>query len=189
SLAGNGQAGVAVEPNRMLGIEHDHVSHDRSEFRRLTGNSNRAATQCQRDQCRDEEYLCRRLGLVVMHGGRVSGRLSAFCPDTGCPEVNEPRSPQLAKAGITSRANQRSCSSNSAGDRPSAQWTMKSSIPGYFSSIDLIPSITCCGEPQNHAFCCTPSRNDGILAGAPGVPQVRPCSSAYRTKPNGANHL
>ena len=27
-------------------------------------------------------------------------------------------------AGITSRANQRSCSSNSPGDRPSAQWIM-----------------------------------------------------------------
>jgi hypothetical protein len=55
-------------------------------------------------------------------------------------------------AGITSRANQRNCSSNSAGDSPSAQWTMKSSSPGYLASTDLIPSITCPGVPQNHAF-------------------------------------
>ena len=55
---------------------------------------------------------------------------------------------------------------------------MKSSRPGYFASIDLMPSITWPGVPQNHAFCGTPSRSDGIFAGAPGVPQVRPCSSA-----------
>src|SRR5204863_5687968 len=76
------------------------------------------------------------------------------------------------KAGITSLANQRNCSMNSAGDRPSAQWTMKSSRPGYLASIDLIPSMTSEGLPQNQAFCFTPSRNVGMVAGAPGVPQV-----------------
>src|SRR6266478_3491152 len=37
---------------------------------------------------------------------------------------------------MTSFANQRSWSVNSAGGRPSAQWTMKSSSPGYLASID-----------------------------------------------------
>ena len=50
--------------------------------------------------------------------------------------------------------------------------------PGYLASIDLIPSMTSAGGPQNQAFCLTPSRIDGMRAGAPGVPQVRPCSSA-----------
>ena len=81
-------------------------------------------------------------------------------------------------AGITSLANQRSCSLNSAGDRPSAQWIMKFSSPGYFASIDLMPSITCFAGPQNQAFCFTPSASFGTMAGAPGEPQVRPCSSA-----------
>src|SRR5258706_5219023 len=81
-------------------------------------------------------------------------------------------------AGITSLANQVSCSLNSLGGRPSAQWIMKCSNPGYLSAIDLMPSITCAGGPQNQAFCSTPSRSDGVRAGAPGVPQVRPCSSA-----------
>ena len=79
---------------------------------------------------------------------------------------------------MTSCANQRSCSLNSAGDSPSAQWIMKSSSPGYLASIDLMPSMTSAGGPQNQAFCFTPSRIEGIDAGAPGVPQVRPCSSA-----------
>ena len=30
-----------------------------------------------------------------------------------------------------------------------------------------MPSITWPGGPQNHAFCATPSRSDGIFAGAP----------------------
>ena len=82
------------------------------------------------------------------------------------------------KAGMTSRAKRRSWSVNSAADSPSAQWTRKSSSPGYLASIDRMPSMTSPGVPQNQAFCFTPSRIDGILAGAPGVPQVRPCSSA-----------
>src|SRR5882724_9391133 len=49
---------------------------------------------------------------------------------------------QPRNAGITSRANQGSCSLNAFGGRPSAQWIMKSSSPGYFASIDLIPSMT-----------------------------------------------
>src|SRR6185503_18121760 len=88
------------------------------------------------------------------------------------------RAQRFVNAGITSRANQRSCSLKSLGERPSAQWTMKSSSPGYFASIDLMPSITCCGGPQNHAFCWMPSASVGMRAGAPGVPHVRPCSSA-----------
>src|ERR1700738_1489448 len=92
-------------------------------------------------------------------------------------------------AGITSLANQVSWSLNSLGGRPSAQRIMKFSSPGYFSAIDLMPSITCAGGPQNQAFCSTPSRSEGVRAGAPGTPQVRPCSSAQGTKPNGANHL
>ena len=83
-----------------------------------------------------------------------------------------------AKAGITSRANQRSCSLNSFGDSPSAQWIMKSSSPGYLASIDLMPSMTCAGGPQNHAFWAMPSASEGVRAGAPGEPHVRPCSSA-----------
>src|SRR5262249_22753933 len=59
-------------------------------------------------------------------------------------------------AGITSLANQMSCSLNSLGGRPSAQWTMKFSSPGYLSATDLMPSMTCAGGPQNHAFCATP---------------------------------
>ena len=55
---------------------------------------------------------------------------------------------------------------------------MKCSRPGYFASIDLMPSMTCFGGPQNQAFCFTPSASVGTVAGAPGVPQVRPCSSA-----------
>ena len=39
-------------------------------------------------------------------------------------------------------------------------------------------SMTSPGGPQNQAFCATPSRSEGTPAGAPGVPQVRPCSSA-----------
>ena len=35
---------------------------------------------------------------------------------------------------------------------------MKCSSPGYFASIDLMPSMISPGEPQNHAFCLTPSR-------------------------------
>src|SRR5262245_39798408 len=97
--------------------------------------------------------------------------------------------PRFVNAGITSFANQRSWSENSRTCRPSAQWTMKSSRPGYLASIDLMPSITWDGGPQNHAFCWMPSASDGTRAGAPGVPHVLPCSSAYRTKPNGANHL
>src|SRR2546426_9221435 len=99
------------------------------------------------------------------------------------------RHQRVWNAGITSRANQRSCSLNSLGGRPSAQWIMKSSSPGYFASTDLIPSMTCGGGPQNQAFCWMPSVSVGTRAGAPGVPHVRPCSSAYRTMPNGANHL
>ena len=34
------------------------------------------------------------------------------------------------------------------------------------------------GEPTIQAFCSTPSRIIGARAGAPGVPQGRPCSSA-----------
>jgi hypothetical protein len=45
-------------------------------------------------------------------------------------------------AGMTSLANHLSCSLNSSGGNPSAQWIMKSSRPGYFASIDLIPSMT-----------------------------------------------
>src|SRR5712691_10205889 len=71
-------------------------------------------------------------------------------------------------AGITSLANQRSCSLNSLGGIPSAQWIMKFSRPGYLSAIDLMPSITCAGGPQNQAFCATPSRSEGVRAGAPG---------------------
>ena len=56
-------------------------------------------------------------------------------------------------AGITSLANQRSCSLNSLGGMPSAQWIMKCSSPGYFAAMDLMPSMTCLGGPQNHAFC------------------------------------
>src|SRR2546430_12029355 len=82
------------------------------------------------------------------------------------------------KAGITSFANQRSWSVNSAGGSPSAQWTMESSSPGYLASTDLMPSMTSAGGPQNQAFCFTPSRIEGIDVGAPGVPQVRPLSSA-----------
>ena len=67
---------------------------------------------------------------------------------------------------MTSLANQRSCSLNSSGGRPSAQWIMKSSSPGYFASIDLMPSMTCLGGPQNHAFCWMPSRRLGVRAGA-----------------------
>src|SRR3954469_690811 len=63
---------------------------------------------------------------------------------------------QPPKAGITSRANQRSCSLNSFGGIPSAQWIMKWSRPGYFFSIDLMPSMTCDGGPTNHAFCWIP---------------------------------
>ena len=85
---------------------------------------------------------------------------------------------RFLNAGITSLANQRSCSLNSFGPMPSAQWIMKCSRPGYFASIDLMPSITCLGGPQNQAFCLTPSASFGTSAGAPGVPQVRPCSSA-----------
>src|SRR5688572_12859924 len=96
---------------------------------------------------------------------------------------------QRPKAGMTSRANQRSCSLNSFGGMPSAQWIMKCSSPGYFASMDLMPSMTCDGGPTNHAFCAIPSLSVGTRAGAPGIPQLRPCSSAYRTNPNGANHL
>ena len=46
---------------------------------------------------------------------------------------------------------------------------MKFSSPGYFASIDLMPSITSAGGPQNHAFCATPSFSDGVRDGAPGV--------------------
>ena len=42
---------------------------------------------------------------------------------------------------------------------------MKSSSPGYFASIDLMPSMTSFGGPQNHAFCLTPSASLGTLAG------------------------
>jgi hypothetical protein len=45
-------------------------------------------------------------------------------------------------AGMTSLANHLSCSLNSSGGNPSAQWIMKSSRPGYLASIDLIPSMT-----------------------------------------------
>src|SRR5262249_16405390 len=55
-------------------------------------------------------------------------------------------------AGITSLANQMSCSLNSLGGRPSAQWTMKFSSPGYLSATDLMPSMTCARAPQTHAF-------------------------------------
>src|SRR5260221_359731 len=34
---------------------------------------------------------------------------------------------------------------NSPGGRPSAQWIMKSSRPGHFASIDLMPSMICAG--------------------------------------------
>src|SRR5580704_155386 len=81
-------------------------------------------------------------------------------------------------AGITSLANQRSCSLNSLGESPSAQWIMKSCSPGYFASMDLMPSITSLGGPQNQAFCFTPSASLGTVVGAPCEPQVRPCSSA-----------
>src|ERR1700709_986832 len=81
----------------------------------------------------------------------------------------------LRNAGITSLANQESCSLNSFGPSPSAQWIMKLSRPRYFASIDLMPSMTSFGVPQNHAFCATPSLSVGVLAGAPGEPQVRPC--------------
>src|SRR2546426_1851177 len=100
--------------------------------------------------------------------GGVSGGSRGWCPDA--------RLQRAWNAGITSRANQRSCSLNSLGGRPSAQWIMKSSSPGYFASTDLIPSMTCGGGPQNQAFCWMPSVSVGTRAGAPGVPHVRPCS-------------
>src|SRR6516165_1609404 len=81
-------------------------------------------------------------------------------------------------AGITSLANQRSCSLNSWGGNPSAQWIIKFSRPGYFASTDLMPAITSAGGPQNQAFCATPSFSNGVRAAAPGEPQTRPCSSA-----------
>ena len=56
---------------------------------------------------------------------------------------------RFLNAGITSLANQRNCSLNSPGPIPSAQWIMKLSSPGYFPSIDLMPSITSFGVPQN----------------------------------------
>src|SRR4029079_8514769 len=96
---------------------------------------------------------------------------------------------RFLNAGITSLANQVSCSLTSFGPSPSAQWIMKLSRPGYFASIDLMPSMTSLGGPQNHAFCATPSLRVGVFAGAPGEPQVRPCSSAYLTNPNGATDL
>ncbi len=99
--------------------------------------------------------------------GRLEGRWAERQPDQF-----------RLNSGITTFANQRSCSMNSPGGRPSAQWIMKSSRPGYFASIDLMPSMICSGGPQNHAFCFTPSARLGTLAGAPGVPQVRPSSSA-----------
>src|SRR5947208_1176845 len=68
-------------------------------------------------------------------------------------------------AGMMSRAKRLSWSLNSAAGRPSAQWIRKSSSPGYLASIDLMPSTTSAGVPQNQAFCFTPSRIDGILAG------------------------
>src|SRR5262249_56636927 len=90
------------------------------------------------------------------------------------------RAPAYARlsAGITSLANQMSCSLNSLGDRPSAQWIMKFSSPGYLSATDLMPSMTCAGGPQNQAFCATPSCSEGTPAGAPGGPHVPPCPAA-----------
>src|SRR6516165_9776999 len=64
---------------------------------------------------------------------------------------DEERSRTYARlsAGITSLANQMSCSLNSLGGTPSAQWIMKFSSPGYLSATDLMPSMTCAGGPQN----------------------------------------
>src|SRR5439155_4688964 len=98
------------------------------------------------------------------------GGVSGLAPDA--------RPQRVWNAGITSRANQRSCSLNSLGGRPSAQWIMKSSSPGYFAAMDWIPSMTCDGGPQNQAFCWMPSASVGTRAGAPGVPHVRPSASA-----------
>src|SRR5438046_4586076 len=42
--------------------------------------------------------------------------------------------------------------------------------PRVLRPMDLIPSMTCAGGPQNHAFCLMPSASVGTRAGAPGVP-------------------
>src|SRR5439155_14232679 len=85
--------------------------------------------------------------LLIRHGMLQShyrcNRPCSNC-DFGCQEQTMNLLPGQArlKAGMTSRANQRNCSMNSAGGSPSAQWTMKSSRPGYLASIDLMPSMT-----------------------------------------------
>ena len=74
-------------------------------------------------------------------------RRTACSSRTACSAVRRDALARAAhrflNAGITSLANQRSCSWNSFGPSPSAQWIMKCSRPGYFASIDLMPSMTC----------------------------------------------
>jgi hypothetical protein len=60
----------------------------------------------------------------VSHEGKLRG--GGMSPPGGYPRV--------VNAGITSRANQASCSLNSFGPMPSAQWIIIWSRPGYFSS-------------------------------------------------------
>jgi hypothetical protein len=60
----------------------------------------------------------------VSHEGKTTGR--GYGPGEAYP--------RFANAGITSRANQASCSLNSFGPMPSAQWIIIWSRPGYRDS-------------------------------------------------------
>ena len=82
----------------------------------------------------------RNAGSMIGHARRGFRRLRHYLELARGPPYRTFRQPRL-NAGMTSLANHLSCSLNSSGGNPSAQWIMKSSRPGYFASIDLIPSM------------------------------------------------
>ena len=90
---------------------------------------------------RDKRHKgCRGAGPMISHARRGFRRRRHYLELARARLIGVFAQPRL-NAGMTSLANHLSCSLNSSGGNPSAQWIMKSSRPGYFSSIDLIPSM------------------------------------------------
>src|SRR5262245_59317315 len=96
--------------------------------------------------------------------------------DAGWPAAGVATSRSFPRnAAITSSARRCNCSTYSACGIPSGQWNQMCSRPGYLASISFRLSITKSAFPHSQTFCSTPSSNRGRRAGAPGVPQGRPC--------------
>src|SRR5262245_50614051 len=122
----------------------------------------RVGVFCRGEDTRDG-YLTRR-GVTLLGDEGYAPLAVRWFGEGGYAPRELPRRRWGPKAGITSRANQRSCSLKSAGGMPSAQWIIIWSSPGYRASNSRMPSMTREGGPHSHAFWSTPSRRVGTRA-------------------------